>query len=155
MSGPGISFAEAGAAVPQVTVTNEALQLAMQLLRNGGMATSPGAVVASPTAAPASWGAQAASWAAPAAVATPGGLPQPVGVLIPLTVALPNGSEATVYLQFGPEVATPQALQAVIAQAVQAGVPIKVWQPRRDSGGGGWNGGGGRYNGGGYGGRRY
>lgn len=143
MSGSGISFAESGGQA----VTPEVLALAMQLAK-GITAPAPMA------AAPAPWGAQAAtSWAAPAAVVAPGGLPQPTGVLIPLTVKVPDGSEATVYLQFGPDVAQPQALQAVIAQALQSGVPIKVWQKRTEYGGGGGGGygggGGGRYNGGG------
>jgi len=71
------------------------------------------------------------------------------------TLRRSRGGEVPCYLQLGPEAAANP--QMAIQQLMQAGWPVKCWQPRPPAGGGGWNGGGqGGYQGGGRGwGRRY
>lgn len=87
---------------------------------------------------------------------------RPVGLLISMTIPLPDGSEVSTYLQFGQDVLSqPQMIPAFIQQLSQH-FPINIRQPRQA---GSWsgNGGGGNHWGGnnhwrgnsGYRGRRY
>lgn len=77
-------------------------------------------------------------FAAPAPAA---GLPQPVGVLIPVNVSTPAG-EVTIQFLFGPEYAQPAVAQQVLLALGQANWPIRAYVPKpRDNG---WGGGGGR-----------
>lgn len=85
-----------------------------------------------------------AGFAAPAPAA---GLPQPIGVLVPVNVSTPAG-EVTLQFLFGPECAQPAVAQQVLLALGQANWPIRAYVPKpRDNG---WGGGGGR---GGYGNR--
>lgn len=66
--------------------------------------------------------------------------PAPVGVALRMVIPLPDGSELSAYLLFGPEAANPQ----VIAQL--AGVyPLATYRPRQQQQGWGNGGGGGGY----------
>lgn len=81
---------------------------------------------------------------APGPVVSPGGGGvRPVGLLVSMTVPTPAG-EVPCYLQLGPEAAANP--QMAIQQLMQAGWPVKCWQPRQQNGGwgNGYQGGGGR-----------
>lgn len=81
---------------------------------------------------------------APGPVMSPGGGGvRPMGLLVSITIPTPNG-EVPCYLQLGPEAAANP--QAAIQQLMQAGWPVKCWQPRQQQNG--WGGGGGGYQGG-------
>lgn len=119
-----------------IVFANEAeLQAAMQRALG---AVSP----AAPTA-PASWAqpapATAGAWGAVAA--QPAGLPQPLGVLVPLNLQGSDGGKVKVMLQFGPEYADPSALRALLGALLAANAPLDVWYPKRDDGRGGRRGG--------------
>lgn len=83
---------------------------------------------------------------APGPVMSPGGGGvRPMGLLVSITIPTPNG-EVPCYLQLGPEAAANP--QMAIQQLMQAGWPVKCWQPRQQQQNG-WGGGGGGYQGGG------
>lgn len=85
---------------------------------------------------------------APGPVISPGGGGvRPMGLLVSITIPTPNG-EVPCYLQLGSEAAANP--QMAVQQLMQAGWPVKCWQPRQQqNGGGGWGGGGSGYQGGG------
>lgn len=81
-----------------------------------------------------------------------GPTPQPTGVSIRVSIPIGNGAEVPGYVHFGPEVIP--NVSTIVQQLLQAGWPIRVYEPRSPS----WGGGGGGFNGGGrrgYGYRRY
>lgn len=59
-----------------------------------------------------------------------------VGLLVSITIPTPAG-EVPCYLQLGPEAAANP--QLAVQQLMQAGWPVKCWQPRQQNG---WGGGG-------------
>lgn len=65
--------------------------------------------------------------------------PGPIGVAVAVTIPLPDGSEASCYLQLDPSALQnlPQTIAALQAQ----GWPIRCFQPRQNAWGrpGGWN----------------
>lgn len=83
-------------------------------------------------------------WGAPAAAPAQA---QPVGVSIPLKMES-GGQTIRVYLQFGPEYASPAALNQLLFALAQQGFPLDSYQPKQQSGWGN-NGGNNGYNGGG------
>jgi len=67
--------------------------------------------------------------------------PTPTGVLLPFSLPLPDGSEISGYLLFGPELAQPHAIAASLPALAQA-YPLRVRQPQQQWGNnGGWRGG--------------
>ena len=65
-------------------------------------------------------------WNQPALSATPANV---LGVSVPIKLQTPMGS-VRVYLAFGPEHAsTPAALNALIEQLANAGLPLDAWTP--------------------------
>lgn len=84
--------------------------------------------------------------------AGPGGaMPQPVGILVPIKIPMPDGSSMRMYVQFGPEAA--QNIQQTAMVALQMfGNYLDTWAPRQS--GGGFGGGFGGNGGGNWGGRR-
>lgn len=106
--------------------------------------------------------APAASMMPAGAMAAGGGNSNVAAVLVPVTVQTPEG-DCTVHLSFdGSWGQSMPALFNLLQQLAYAGVPLKIWKPKRrdDWGGGSWGGNGrGGYGsrggyGGGYGGRR-
>ena len=77
-----------------------------------------------------------------------------LGVSVPIALQAPMG-KVRIYLAFGAEhAASPAALNALLEQLANAGLPLDAWQPQQQNGqGSGWGG----QNGGGYNGykRRY
>jgi hypothetical protein len=70
----------------------------------------------------------------------------PAGVLIPVSLQLPDGSDITIYLQYGSDMAqNPQMLTMSIMSIMQQW-PVKVYQQQGGGYGGGYN----RQYGGGY-----
>ncbi len=70
------------------------------------------------------------------------GTASPSGVSLPVKMQTPGGS-LRVYMNFGSEFASPEALNALIEQLNAAGVPLDLWQPKQSwSRGRGGNGGG-------------
>lgn len=98
-----------------------------------------GMVPAAAHPGPSAWGAPSApAWGA---APTPAGAPAATGVSLTVTITLPDGREVPTQLLFGAEYAQPGALQALVGSLLASGVPLKVYQPR-DNGGGGYGGGG-------------
>ena len=98
------------------------------------------------------WGPQQ-GWGAPAA--SNGGVPVPGKVLVPVEITGPDGSKVTLYFEYGPEHASPQALMNLVGGLINSGAPVKSWAPKQrgwGGGGGSGYGGNGNGNGGGYGG---
>ena len=87
----------------------------------------------------------AASFAVPApapaamwpAGAMPTATPTPTGVSVRISMPLPDGSEMSFDVSFGPEYANPAGLQALAAQLLAAGWPVKTFRPRESGGFGG------------------
>lgn len=93
-----------------------------------------------PTSAPA-----ASGWAAPAVTPTQA---QIAGVSVPVKLQTPQGSLRCYFHLPAESASSPDALMAAIGALSAAGVPLDVWQPQGQGGGGGsWGGGG---NGGGW-----
>jgi hypothetical protein len=68
--------------------------------------------------------------------ATPG----PVGVMVAITIPLPDGSEASGYVQLDPSALA--NLPQVVASMAAGGWPVRRFTPRQNSwgqGGNGWN----------------
>ena len=71
-------------------------------------------------------------WNQPAVSATPTNV---IGVSVPIKLQTPMGS-VRVYLAFGPEHAsTPAALNALLEQLANAGLPLDAWQPSQSQSG--------------------
>jgi hypothetical protein len=101
--------------------------------------------------------APASGWAAPAPAASfaaqPAAGPGPSQVSVPIKVPTPNGGSLRVYFAFPGEVAANQhALMNFLAQLANV-MPLDVYTPKNNWGGGGGRGYGGG-NGGGWGGQR-
>lgn len=103
------------------------------------------------THTPGGWSAPAPVAANPWGAPAPAGMPGPEKVLVPIKVPTPNGGTVKILLQFpGEMAANPQTLMNALAQLSQT-MPLDVWMPKQNWGGGG-NGGGYRNgNGGGWG----
>ena len=79
------------------------------------------------------------------------GSPEVLGVSIPVSLETPAG-KLRVYLNFsGAFASSPAALQGLVEQLANAGLPLDTYQPKQQSSGG-WGGNSGGYNrgGGGY-----
>lgn len=144
MSGPSIILDEQAMA----RLAEAAASAAVRAVSAGAPAPA-----ASYAPAPGAWPANVATgpWTPPTpamlpAGAHPGAAPSPSGIALKLTLQLPDGTEMPVDLQFGPEYANPQALQALAGHLLAAGWPLKTYQPRGNGFGNGF--GRGRFGGG-------
>jgi hypothetical protein len=69
-----------------------------------------------------------------------GQIPNPVGLLVPVSITLRDGRDVTVQLMFGPEVASQsQFIEPLIGALVNGGVPVKAYAPRQQNTGWGGN----------------
>ena len=121
-----------------MALTPEQLAEARQMIEAAASASNGNG-----THTPAGWTAPAPIAANPwAAAAAPAGIPMPEKVLVPIKVQTPGGS-VRMYFQFpGEMAANPQTLMAVLAQMAQT-MPLDVYVPKQNwgGGGGGWGGG--------------
>lgn len=108
-----------------MALTPEEAALLARLQANAGGA---------PAAAPVANG-----WGAPAPAAS--AMPTPLGVLVPVELKGGDGGRVEVYIQFGPEFAAPQALVGLLSSLAASGIPLKVWKPKSQFGGGSGGGG--------------